>query len=182
MLSQDFKKLFLDGEKCDLTLRVVDKEFKVHQNILMARCQVFAAMLTHEMIEKNKGIIDVPDCEPQAMEQLLLYIYSGKVEALNPDNAVGLYYASYKYQMMPLKEECSKFLKKSLSPSIVCDVVQLALNHSDNDLLEYATEYFGNHMSEILPTLEWMSFLKSNMVAANELLIKSTKKCHCKKS
>lgn len=148
----------------------------------MARSQVFEAMLTHDMTEKNKGVIDVPDCNPQAMEQFLLYIYSGKVETLNHDNVFGLYYAADKYQMIPLKKECSEFIKQSLSGSVICNVIQLALKHSDTDLLDCATEYFVNHVNEILPTVEWMSFMKSNMVAANELFIKATNKWGCSKS
>lgn len=142
----------------------------------MARSPVFEAMLSHDMTEKNKGFIDVPDCDPEVMEEFLIYVYSGKVDQWNQDNAVGLYYLADKYNMLLLKEECTKFIKKSLTPIVICDVIQLALKHSDFDMLECATEYFGKHLSDILPTLGWMSFMTSNAAAANELLIKATKK------
>lgn len=176
------KKLIINGKHHDLTLKVADREFRVHQDILMARSPVFEAMLSHEMTEKNEGVIDVPDCDPEAMEQFLLYMYCGKVEKWNTDIAIGLYYLADKYNMTPLKEKCSEFIKGSLSISVVCDVIQLAFNHSDSDMLECATEYFLNHTSEILPSVGWMSFLNSNSVAANELFIKASKKWDCSKS
>lgn len=176
------KKLLMDGKHHNLILKVANKEFLVHQNILMARSTVFEAMLSHDMTEKNEGVIDVPDCDPESMQEFLHYVYCGKVENWSSDIALGLYYLADKYNIIPLKGKCTEFLKKSLSISTVCDIIQLALNHSDSDLLEHSTEYFLNHVSDILSTDGWMSFLNSNSVAANELFIKATKKWDCVKS
>lgn len=44
------------------------------------------------MIEKNSGVIDMPDYDPQAVELFLLYMYCGKVKMLNENNVLGLYY------------------------------------------------------------------------------------------
>lgn len=148
----------------------------------MARSKVFQAMFSHDSIEKKRGVVDIPDCDPQVMEQFLFYIYSGKVQNLNQDSVLGLYYAADKYDVVLLKENCASFIKKSLSPSNICDVIQFALNHNDAGMLQVATEYFGNHISVILPTVEWMSFMKSNFIAANELLIKASKKWDSAKS
>lgn len=148
----------------------------------MARSNVFQAMFSHDSIEKKSGVVDVPDCDPQAMEQMLFYIYSGKVQSMDQDCMLGLYYAADKYNVVLLKEDCAEFIKKSLSSSNICDVIQLALNHNDTAMLQSATEYFMNHTSEILPTVGWMSFLKLNCIAANELLIKALKKANCAKS
>lgn len=128
------------------------------------------------MAEKNSGVVDISDCDPQAMEQFLLHVYCGKVDSLNDTNMLGLYYAADKYSMMHLKEECRDFIQKSLSPRNICNVVQLALNHCDEKLLECATEYFVNNITEILTTGEWMSFMRGNETVANELFIKASRK------
>ena len=133
-------------------------------------------MLSHDMLEKNSGVVDIPDCDSKAVEQFLFYIYSGKVESLDQNNASGLYYISDKYEMADLKEECSNFIKKSLCISNVCDVIQLAMNHSDSYLLDLASEYFTNNMLDILRTVEWQKFMKNNSTVANELIIKSCEK------
>lgn len=175
-LTQDYKKVLLDGMNYDLILKIGDTELRAHRDILRARSRVFQSMLDHDMKEKNSGVIDVPDCDPQAMELFLSYVYCGRVEALDQNSMFGLYYVADKYEMQGLKDYCCEFIKKSLSTTNICDVIQLALNHSDSNLLEYATEYFMNNALNILRTVEWQSFLRDNSTVGNELLIKSFEK------
>ena len=168
--------MLLDGLNHDLILKVGDKELRAHKDVLRARSQVFNSMLSHDMKEKNSSVIDIPDCDPLAMQQFLLYIYCGKVDTLEESNMFNLYYIADKYDMKELKKECSAFMKKALSTSNICEIIQFALNHTDFSLLECATDYFKNNMLDIMRTLEWQSFLKDNSTAANELLIKSIEK------
>lgn len=168
--------MLLDGLDHNLILKVGDKELRAHRDILRIRSRVFESMLTHDMMENNSGVIDIPDCDPQAMEQFLTYVYSGKVDTLDQSNMLGLYYIADKYESERLKEECCNFIKKSLTPTNFCNVIQLALNHSDSSLLDYATEYFLSNVLDILHTVEWQHFLKNNSTVANELFIKSHKK------
>ena len=170
------KEMLLNGENHDLILKVGDKELKAHKDVLRTRSQVFKSMLSHDMKEKNSGIIDIPDCDAEAMEQFLCYIYTGKVDLLNQNNMLKLYYIADKYDMKGLKGKCCAFIKKSLSDANVCEVIELALNHSDSGLLEHATEYFKDNTLGIMHTVEWQMFLKENTTVANELMIKSFKK------
>lgn len=175
-LTQDYKKVLLDGKNHDLILKIGDIELRTHRDILRARSRVFQSMLDHDMKEKKSGVIDIPDCDPQAMELFLSYVYCGRVETLDQSNMLGLYYVADKYEMHGLKVDCCEFIKTSLSTTNICDVIQLALNHSDSDLLEYATEYFMKNALDIFRTVEWQSFLKDNSTVGNELLIKSFEK------
>lgn len=177
-LCQNLKNLLLNGEDHDLVLRVKDKEFRAHQTILRARSPVFESMLSHDMIEKNSGLVDIPDCDPGAFQQFLLYVYGGEVEKLDSGNVLALYYVADKYDKEHLKELCRQFMKESLTPANVSDVIQLAMDHSDADLLECATEYFVKHVRAVLRTVEWQSFSKRNNTQANELFIKAADKLH----
>ena len=175
-MCEDLKEMLLNGENHDLILKVGDKELKAHKDVLRTRSQVFNSMLSHDMKEKNSGIIDIPDCDAEAMEQFLCYIYTGKVDSLDQSNMLKLYYIADKYDMKGLKGKCCAFIKKSLSKLNICEVVQLALNHSDSSLLEHATEYFIYNTLDIMRTVEWQIFMKENTTTANELTIKSIEK------
>ena len=175
-LCEDLNEMLLNGVNHDLKLKVGDKEFRAHRDILRARSQVFKSMLTHDMTEKNSGVIDIPDCDPQAFEQFLSYIYTGKVDSLKESNMLHLYYIADKYDKKELKGICRDFIKKSLTVNNVCGVIQLALNHTDSGLLQYVTEYFKDNTLDIMGTVEWQTFIKENATAANELMIKSFEK------
>lgn len=168
----------MTGKDSDLTLKVKGKEFRVHRHILYARSQVFGCMLTHDMNEKSSGVVDIPDCDPHAIEQFLSYVYSGKVDALNQSNMLGLYYVADKYNMMQLKEDCRDFIQNALSCSNVGDVFRVAKSHCDENLHEWAILFFSENLNEILTTPEWISFKKGNEDIANELLNKASKRCY----
>ena len=175
-MTRDYKKVLLEGKNHDLVIKIGDKELKAHRDILRARSRVFESMLNHNMSEKNSGVIEVADCDQQAMEQFLSYVYCGKVETLDQSNMLDLYYIADKYDMKCLKEGCNDFIKKSLSITNVCEVLQLAMNHRDNGSLESASAYFVDHVLDIMRTAEWQSFLKDNSTVGNELLIKAFEK------
>lgn len=169
------------GKNHDLIIKVGDKELPAHQDILRARSHVFEAMLDYDMQEKSSGFIDVPDCDPEAMEEFLSYIYTGKVET-DQGTMLELYYIADKYDMQGLKNECRNFIRNSLSHTNILKVIQLAVKHSDSDLHEYATEYFMAHAQAIMDTVKWQSFLKENVTLGNDLLLKSFKKLKINKS
>lgn len=172
-LRKNFKKLLLNGDGHDVILKVKDKEFRAHQNILRARSTVFESMLSHDMIERNSGVIDIPDCDPGSFEQFLLYLYSGRVETLDADNMLPLYYIADKYDKGYLKERCRHFIEISLSSNNVPEVIQLALNHDDAELLKQATNYFVKEVNSVMRTVKWQSFVTKNPIQANELFIKA---------
>lgn len=175
-LCQNFKTLLLNSHDHDVVLKVKDREFRAHQNVLRVRSPVFESMLNHDMKERNSGVIDIPDCEPAAFEQFLLYLYSAKVQTLDADNMLSLYYVADKYYADHLKQECREFIKESVSSRNVTDVIDVALNHGDADLLHCATEYFVKEVNAILPTVEWQTFMKRSTTQANELIIKAFKR------
>lgn len=175
-LSRDFKDILLNGQDHNLTFNVKDNMFRAHQDIMRARSEVFCSMLTHDMVGKHSGVIDVPDCEPLVFEQLLCYVYTGRVEILDENNVFSLYYAADKYHLVHLKEECCDFIKSSLTVTNMRGALELALKHGDSSLLESVSTYFFNNLDDILTSAEWELFLKENPTAANELLIKSVKK------
>ena len=175
-LCEDFKEMLLHGTNYDVILKVCDIELKVHKDVLSARSHVFKSMLSSDMKEKNSGIIYIPDCDPEAMKQFLCYIYTGKVESLEERNMLDLYYIADKYDMKGLRGKCCAFIKRSISFTNICDVLELALNHTDSSLLEHATEFFIENALDIMRTAEWQIFMKDKSTVANELTIKAFEK------
>ena len=59
------------------------EEFKCHKVILAGRSTVFDAMFTHDLMEKNENKVEVEDVDADNIKEMLVFIYSGKVLALN---------------------------------------------------------------------------------------------------
>lgn len=90
-LSDDFEQLLLRGELSDVQLVIGEKEKKMipaHKAMLIARSPVFAAMLKGDHFKEGAtSRVEITDVEVQVFEQLLAYIYTGRIPVLNRDNA-----------------------------------------------------------------------------------------------
>lgn len=96
--SDGFESFLENGKFSDITLVVCNKEFKAHKMILATRSPVFEAMFEHDCKEVQEGKVNIPDVPADAFEELLRYMYTGKVadpkkyalELLLAANKVGL--------------------------------------------------------------------------------------------
>lgn len=170
---QNLKELFLNEHNSDFVLKVEDREFRVHKAILAARSPVFASMFQHDMVEKNSGVVDIPDCTAESFEVFLLYLYTGCADTMSRNNVFHLYYAADKYRVDDLKEDCVEFMMSILSVETFCDVIALSLRHGESKLQKEATLFFRQNIKEIIKTVQWQNYMSENPTHANELLIKA---------
>ncbi len=85
----------LAGEKLtDVTLKFVgeasqeghihhqgeqSQELKAHMAILAASSPIFSAMFENDTAERKSGVVEITDFDYDTMEQLLTFLYTGKV-------------------------------------------------------------------------------------------------------
>ncbi|XP_037817214.1 protein roadkill-like [Lucilia sericata] len=109
-LNSDFANLFLNPKFADVTIKVKDgHEFKAHKAILSARSEVFAALFDHKMKENDENCVAITDVDSAVCEEMLRFIYSGKVKNLST-TLEQLLIAADKYQLPDLKSECERQL------------------------------------------------------------------------
>lgn len=171
-LSQNLKDLYISGKGCDVKFKVQDKSFSAHRSILGARTPVLSAMLTENWLESDTGVVSVEDCDPEAFEIFLIFLYSGTMENLTTENVLSVYYVADKYQNPELKQECIQSMISNLTISNICDVLCLALRHDEKVLEETASDFFKKNAKEIFNTSEWERFMAENTSKAKDLIIK----------
>ena len=82
----------------DCVVACEGREFRCHKNILASRSTVFDAMFTHDMEENRSSKVDIQDLDGETVHDMIVYIYSGKVEKID-DKATGLLSAAEKYDL-----------------------------------------------------------------------------------
>lgn len=168
-LAEDFKNLFFSKENADVTLNVKKKIFSAHKAILAARSPVFAAMFKNEMAEKKTGVVNISDCDVEAFNIFLLFLYSGDLD-FEKCNVCHLYKISDKYDVSKLKLICVDFMTKNLSVENIFEILILGDQFSESQLLAEVQCFFNNKFEEIVSSRNWESFLKNNFRLANSLL------------
>lgn len=168
-LVEDFQNLFISKENADVTLNVKEKTCMAHKTVLGARSPVLAAMFKNDTQEKKTGIVNIPDCDPEAFDVFLLYLYSGIIDFKNC-NICELYRISDKYDVSELKIMCTDFMVKNISVDNFCDIMIIGEQFDEDKLLAEAQDFFNENFEEIVSSKSWESFLGKYFRIANNLL------------
>ncbi|GFY50852.1 speckle-type POZ protein-like B [Trichonephila inaurata madagascariensis] len=176
-LKEDFECLYSKGTLSDVKLRTASETFQAHKSILSARSPVFLAMFTSDMKESLQDYVDVSDLEDDTVRRMLLYLYTDTLKDLQWENALKLYAAADKYQIVTLKVKCCYFLKRNLCSRNVCDLLCLADLHGDGELKKAAQDYILAHEENVFSSDEWAHFFKINgNLAAETMMLKWKRK------
>lgn len=91
----DLKELFDNKVFSDFIIRVDGREIQAHKNILYARSSYFSAMLSHDFVENTNNVMEIKDCDYEAVNEMLRFLYCGEVKDL--DKVV--------YELLPVSDK-----------------------------------------------------------------------------
>ncbi|XP_035222826.1 speckle-type POZ protein-like [Stegodyphus dumicola] len=147
--SSDLRNLYRSGHLSDVNIVVDSEIFPAHKFILCARSSVFSRMFRNEMKDSEKNSIEISDMDPEILDEMLLFLYSGNLDKPLRETAAQLYVAAERYDLPALKRKCSSFLKCNLNVQNARKALQLADLYFDSDLYESVFEYISTHAEEV---------------------------------
>lgn len=161
--------MFDQKKDSDVTLKIDQDTIMANKSILSARSPVFAAMFENEMEEKQTGVVNITDCDLEAFNAFLLYLYSGEVEFQRCDVFL-LYKIADKYRVPELMTVCVDFMIRKLSVENICETFVFGNQFNEKKLLAYAQRCFNQNVQEIIFSEPWECLLKEDYDLANDLL------------
>lgn len=159
-LSTDISSIYESGKFADCTVACEGKEFRCHKSILSARSTVFDAMFTHDMEENRKSKLSIVDLDSETVQDMIIYIYSGKVSGLDT-KADRLLSAAEKYDLRELKSMCESALCENITTDNVLDMLVLADLHGAASVRTLALKFIVENGKEIVSQAGWREKLKS---------------------
>ncbi|XP_039251130.2 kelch-like protein 36 [Styela clava] len=125
---------------CNFTIKVGDKSFKVHRDLLAAVSKYFKGMFSSNMVEAQNGFVVMKDICADAVGQCVDFMYTGEA---NPsmESVENTLYASHLMQLDVLSSICFNFMENNLSVQHCLLVVRLARLY-DRKVLETTAERF----------------------------------------
>ncbi|XP_055941844.1 speckle-type POZ protein B-like [Argiope bruennichi] len=165
----DMKSMYKDGIFSDMELRTSTQSFPVHKNILSVRSPVFRRMFSNDMKEVNIGCVDITDLEDDTVRRMIQYIYTDSLEDLQLENAIKLYVAADKYEILSLRSRCSSFLRDNLCLNKACDILVVADLYHDEDLKTAVQDYMLKY-DEVFCSQEWNLIMDTNLKLAAETM------------
>ncbi|KAH9391867.1 hypothetical protein TYRP_022365 [Tyrophagus putrescentiae] len=161
--------LFAEEKLTDVTLRFVgeafqeghihpqgeqSQELKAHKAILAAGSPIFSAMFENDTVEQKRGVVEITDFDYDTMEQLLTFLYTGKIPPMETF-AEQLLAASDKYQVDALKDICEDYLVSVLAADTVAGLLLLADLHTAANLRLKCINFIVRHPEAVMATEGW---------------------------
>ncbi|XP_055925983.1 protein maternal effect lethal 26-like [Argiope bruennichi] len=167
---KDFQNFYQEEMLCDFTLKVGNENIQAHKAVLAARSPVFKAMLTSNMRENEKNLVEISDLDADTVRCMLTFLYSDTTGDLDWEAARKLYFAADKYEIRKLKRICSDILKRNLSVSSVGATLSLANLHADDNLKDLTLNFIFKHDAEVICSMEWKEFMADEAHLAAEAM------------
>jgi len=147
-LSQDLHLLYDTKEYADIMILCGGKTFRGHKNILASRSPVFAAMFKSDMKESNAGSIEIKNMNPEVLESLLEYIYTGSASSVEM-LAKELLAAADQYQIGKLKELCELKLCSVIDAGNCIELLVIGDLHQASILKTQALGFISQNLDKI---------------------------------
>ncbi|XP_035231697.1 TD and POZ domain-containing protein 4-like [Stegodyphus dumicola] len=169
-LSRDMQTMYEKKDLSDFILKCDTTEFQVHKCVLSARSPIFASMFQHPVTENRENRVTITDIDACVLQQLLMFVYTGRTNALSYSMARDLYSAADKYAILELKEMCRQFMTSSLTTSTAVEILILADMHNDALLKSTAVNFISTNFEDFDTTKAWLSLLQEHPSLGIEVL------------
>ncbi|XP_039256625.2 kelch-like protein 12 [Styela clava] len=146
-LTSGFDNLRKTKTACNFMIKVGEESFPVHRYILIAASDYFRAMLSHDTKERQEGVVDMKEVEPDAVKLCIEFIYN-RATTVTMETVEILLPAAGILQLNALSENCVEVLEENLKAENCISVLKLARTHSLADLEEKALELFRENFEE----------------------------------
>ena len=177
-LSNDLKKLLNNQARSDVTFIVEDRPIYAHRCIIMSRCEPLERMLDGPMRESQQSEIVLHEQLYEVFLALLEYIYTDKVEGLDPHSvrlefALDLLALADQYLLDPLKNMCEKSIYKSIDVDNVAYMLGTADARQAKELRKRCFDFIMRHFGKVIGT---QSFTELPKHLLEEVLFAASKR------
>ncbi len=149
-------KLRKNDQLCDISITIGNITYRAHKIILISGSPYFEAMFLSGMTESRKDAVSLQNIDPSAFEAILDMMYNGKI-FISVSTVQAILCAASIFQIDHLKDACSEFLIKQLSPHNCLGIKSFAEPHGCRELMELAHRHALSRFTEVSHSEEFMA-------------------------
>jgi N-acetylneuraminic acid mutarotase len=172
-LLSNLNELRNDGLLFDFRIHVGNKILKVHRVVLAASSDYFKAMFAHDSKELEAGQVYLQNIDANAVEAIINYIYTCKVD-LNNENIESILLAASILQVKAVQDACVHFIENQIDASNCLGVAVLSERCGLNELNSKALSYCYANFDQVVGEKEFLSLdasMLARIISADELQI-----------
>lgn len=133
------------------------KVVRANKAILMARCEVFKAMLSDQKdnTRQKPDQQDVPlvlaDITPEVFLSLLEFLYTNTC-TLNSKNVMDVMGCAMEYNLEQLQRICEQYIGETLSVETASEAMQIAVTYGQDELKECCLDFIEENTESVFRT------------------------------
>ncbi len=157
-------RLLTEQNDTDVEFNVKGERMGAHAPVVMASSPIFASILGGRTTKtKSAKVVHISDIEPQVFQQLLHYIYTGRVPLLHEEGmAEQLFNAANKYGLDHLKDECARCFLVDLTEHNVIETLIWSYRKSLTNLHDGALNYAAANYSRVSLQSDWQKLISNH--------------------
>ncbi|VDM96613.1 unnamed protein product [Thelazia callipaeda] len=171
----NFEEIRRAGKLCDVVLTAGSLRFSAHRIVLAAAIPYFRAMFMADMIETHQEEIHLKDFEPDTLEQLIAFSYTGSVR-ITAANVRSMMYGANFLQLNQIVDECCKYLKCRLQAQNVLGIRSFAMTLGCVSLVLSTDHFLHKHFLSVSLGDEYLALPVDDVVTIltrDELFVES---------
>jgi speckle-type POZ protein len=169
-ISSDFEKMMNNEETTDFEIVCHGEVLKCHKAVLMSRCDFFNGALGNSMEESKSGKITIDNHKMGIMKEVIHFIYTGKVQQIDQENAEELFKAANQFLLLGLKRICELFLISEVTLSNAIEMMSLGDMYEAGELKKIAKEIIVEAGPAFVEQSDWEERLKQVPNLAFEII------------
>ncbi|KRY61028.1 Kelch-like protein 5, partial [Trichinella britovi] len=164
--AQRLEEFYRKGLMCDVCLITGHKRIQAHRVVLAAASDYFHALFTTNMKESLSDEVHIGSIDPDILEAIITYCYSGVIE-VNEMNVENLFQGASMLQVPSVVDRCSELLIEKLHPSNCIGIRSFADRNGCDVLMDAAEKFVYQNFVEVIKHDE---YLLLNVAEVIELL------------
>ncbi|KAG5843888.1 kelch-like protein 35 [Anguilla anguilla] len=147
----------------DVVLQVDGNEFPCHRATLSASSLYFRTMFHSQMQESRQPLVQLQGVTAQAMENLLNFMYVGKVD-VDEENVESVFRAADLLGVTMLSKACVQFLESRVDHSNCLSIMNFASSYFISPLAEQCRQLVYQDFVEVYKHEEFLNLTKECLV------------------
>ncbi|NWI15952.1 KLH30 protein, partial [Crypturellus soui] len=146
----------------DVTLLAGGREFPCHRGVLALCSHYFDAMFSGNFVESIKARVEIKDVDPDALEVLLDFAYTGKI-TINQANVEGLIRTSNQLHFPTIQKVCSRYLRQQMDATNCLGICEFGESHGCPEVSSKAWSFLQENFEAVSQQEEFLQLSKERL-------------------
>ncbi|XP_035400880.1 kelch-like protein 30 [Cygnus atratus] len=155
----------------DVLLLAGGREFPCHRGVLALCSHYFHAMFSGDFAESIAARVELKEVDPDALETLLDFAYTGKV-TINQGNVEGLMRTSSQLHFPAIQKACSRYLRQQMDATNCLGICEFGESHGCPEVSSKAWSFLQENFEAVSQQEEFLQLSKERLAVylSNEQL------------